>query len=273
MFNESFFIVLRYNLSMTVDLFLDEKVFISVKRASKETGYSQDYIGQLSRKGKIPAKLIGRSWFVNTESLRNYKQSVSSGVTNDVYIDSNLVENKADLGLTSVSSLSKNVVYGDLNIPKLIDKDRSRTLLRFGTQKLLVGSAALVAAFVFLGSVYSWSVYVSPNFFDRFDASVVSYYEEVSKLLSGTKGILSRYGLAQVGSVDGGVDDEDVGLVVLPASGDQHEKIDLVKKNFSDDVEIYFDEDEQSGVIRPVFRSSNSSEDYAFVMVPIKEKK
>src|SRR5690349_17856492 len=61
---------------MTVDLFLQDKRLISVKRASQETGYSQDYIGQLCRQKKVPAKLIGRSWFVDLEYLKKYKQGI-----------------------------------------------------------------------------------------------------------------------------------------------------------------------------------------------------
>src|SRR3989344_6277053 len=47
--------------------------FISSKRASKETGYTQDYIGQLARGGAIAAKRIGGHLYVSESSLRAYK--------------------------------------------------------------------------------------------------------------------------------------------------------------------------------------------------------
>lgn len=52
---------------------LDGISYISSKRASELTGYSQDYIGQLSRSGQIEARRIGGLWFVNIESLRSHK--------------------------------------------------------------------------------------------------------------------------------------------------------------------------------------------------------
>lgn len=37
--------------------------------------YSNDYIGQLSRAGKVNARMMGRTWFVDQESLMNHKRS------------------------------------------------------------------------------------------------------------------------------------------------------------------------------------------------------
>ncbi len=258
---------------MTVDLFLDEKMFISVKRASQETGYSQDYIGQLSRKGKIPAKLIGRSWFVNIDSLKKYRQSSGMGDSITSTAHSNIVDNKEDLGSTSYASAPIAFTNEDLNIPKLVNKSRAKSFFGLGGSKFLVGSAGLVAVFVFFGSSYNWIKYLDPSFFDRFDSGVASYYEKAVSSLSNVRVAMSSFSLAQVGSVDGAGVSEEMGIVVLPNTEDNQERIDLVKQNFSDDVEVYFDKDDQSGVIKPVFRSSQISEDYAFVIVPIKESK
>jgi hypothetical protein len=56
-------------------LTLDGKTYISSRRASELTKYSNDYIGQLCREEKISAKRIGRTWFIQEESLLNYKKS------------------------------------------------------------------------------------------------------------------------------------------------------------------------------------------------------
>ena len=57
---------------MNPSLFFDNKKYISTKEASSKTGYSQDYIGQLVRKGKIDSKKIGRTWYVQEDSILNY---------------------------------------------------------------------------------------------------------------------------------------------------------------------------------------------------------
>ncbi|HVS79441.1 MAG TPA: hypothetical protein VHF05_00505 [Candidatus Paceibacterota bacterium] len=61
---------------MNAEFFIDNKKYISAKRAAKLTGYATDYIGQLARNGKIDSKMIGRSWFVNEESLLGYKKDL-----------------------------------------------------------------------------------------------------------------------------------------------------------------------------------------------------
>ncbi|MEX0934159.1 MAG: hypothetical protein WD003_02825, partial [Candidatus Paceibacterota bacterium] len=62
---------------MNKNLIIEGKNHISVKRASEITGYTNDYIGQLCRAGKIDAKRIERRWFVCEESLLGYIGEVS----------------------------------------------------------------------------------------------------------------------------------------------------------------------------------------------------
>ena len=59
---------------MNEPLNLKGKKFISAKRAAEISGYASDYIGQLSRMGKIEARMVGRTWFVSEESLKNHKR-------------------------------------------------------------------------------------------------------------------------------------------------------------------------------------------------------
>lgn len=48
--------------------------YISSKRASEISGYSQDYIGQLARAGKIIGRRVGGLWYIVSDSLSGYKQ-------------------------------------------------------------------------------------------------------------------------------------------------------------------------------------------------------
>jgi|GEM_PF-4383318 hypothetical protein len=50
--------------------------FLTLKEASKHTGYNQDYIGQLVRAEKIKAKRVGKSWLVDRGSLVSYLNSL-----------------------------------------------------------------------------------------------------------------------------------------------------------------------------------------------------
>jgi len=55
------------------ELTIDEKVYVSSKRAAKITGYAKDYVGQLCREGRVDARLVGRNWYVLEASIMEHR--------------------------------------------------------------------------------------------------------------------------------------------------------------------------------------------------------
>lgn len=55
---------------------LDGKVYEKSAAVAKRFGYTADYMGQLSRSGKIDAQLVGRSWYVYTPSVEEYQETL-----------------------------------------------------------------------------------------------------------------------------------------------------------------------------------------------------
>lgn len=55
------------------ELLIDEKKYLSTKRAAKVTGYAKDYIGQLCREGRVKARQVGRSWYVLESDVRQHR--------------------------------------------------------------------------------------------------------------------------------------------------------------------------------------------------------
>lgn len=55
------------------EILIEEKRYISSKRAAKVTGYAKDYIGQLCREGRVPARLVGRSWYVLESAIADHR--------------------------------------------------------------------------------------------------------------------------------------------------------------------------------------------------------
>lgn len=51
----------------------DGKRYMKSSKAAKTAGYTTDYVGQLCRSKKIDAHLVGRTWYVNEEELKNYR--------------------------------------------------------------------------------------------------------------------------------------------------------------------------------------------------------
>lgn len=54
---------------------LDGKTFMKATSVARELGYTSDYVGQLCRSGKVDAHLVGRSWYVDKNSIRDHKAS------------------------------------------------------------------------------------------------------------------------------------------------------------------------------------------------------
>ncbi len=55
------------------EILIGEKKYVSSKQAAKVTGYAKDYIGQLCREGRVPARLIGRSWYVLESAIHDHR--------------------------------------------------------------------------------------------------------------------------------------------------------------------------------------------------------
>lgn len=73
-----------YTIAMADEITLSGKKFVSSKRAAEETGYAQDYIGQLARGGSIEAQRVGGLWYVSLHSLRSYKSKPEDAESADI---------------------------------------------------------------------------------------------------------------------------------------------------------------------------------------------
>ncbi len=55
------------------------KTYISSKRAAKMANYTNDYVGQLCREGRVSCRRIGRDWYVKEESILEHKSKKERG--------------------------------------------------------------------------------------------------------------------------------------------------------------------------------------------------
>lgn len=63
----------RYNLRMEEISVKGEK-YVKATILAKKFGYTSDYLGQLCRGEQVKSVLVGRSWYVNEDSLRAHRQ-------------------------------------------------------------------------------------------------------------------------------------------------------------------------------------------------------
>lgn len=59
-------------------LIIDTMEYVSVEEAAEITGYSEQYIRRLLRKGRIKAAKKGYMWWVDLDSLKAYKQQMDA---------------------------------------------------------------------------------------------------------------------------------------------------------------------------------------------------
>ena len=69
------------------------KNFIALPEATKNSGYTRDYLGQLIRQKKIYGEKFGREWFTTRESLQ--KHLAAQGRT----LEQNLISLKEAVGI------------------------------------------------------------------------------------------------------------------------------------------------------------------------------
>lgn len=102
------------------ELFIEDKKYISSKQAAKITGYAKDYVGQLCREGRVPARLVGRSWYVLEGAIQDHRFGNPSNETTEEPIKNS---NK-----TSIESTWDSPRYEATSLESLADlKDTSTT--------------------------------------------------------------------------------------------------------------------------------------------------
>lgn len=55
------------------ELIIEDKKYVSSKRAADLTGYAKDYVGQLAREGYVEARRVGRSWYVLESAIQDHR--------------------------------------------------------------------------------------------------------------------------------------------------------------------------------------------------------
>lgn len=54
-------------------LVLNGKEYVKASKAARDLGYTSDYVGQLCRGGHVDAHLVGRTWYVNPDTLTTHR--------------------------------------------------------------------------------------------------------------------------------------------------------------------------------------------------------
>jgi len=108
------------------ELKLDGKIYVSSKRAAEITGYAKDYIGQLSRAGKLDSKMVGRNWYINKDSLqalqKPHKHDYRAWAASKVTTKWPMHKIQSARSISTSASELKARKYGSLYPRKIVDE-------------------------------------------------------------------------------------------------------------------------------------------------------
>jgi hypothetical protein len=106
---------------MSLEIFFENKKYISVKTASSLTGYSKDYIGQLCRQDKIIHHRVGRVWYVEEQSITDYKNTPSTFDFSKNLSHQDNLESHAEHAEASAPGAEKNVTRASSRSSEISD--------------------------------------------------------------------------------------------------------------------------------------------------------
>lgn len=219
----------------------------SIRSAAERTGYSRDYITRLAREGKIVASQIGRQWFVDFDSLKEYATAVANEQT---LRHQQLSEERRRerLGVEKKQSTPKR---------KIPNTTLRAQTLAVGVLCLGLGLGVLLNQIPTLSSGFSTQVASAPLVQSTQGHTTKS--DSVETLT--TSGVNFSHESVGLSTMDGA----SRGILLLPEGGDATTNpTDL----FSDEVKVVTDESGQKFVVR-VNEKGEVVEKIPFVVVPV----
>ncbi|HTK32995.1 MAG TPA: helix-turn-helix domain-containing protein [Candidatus Paceibacterota bacterium] len=277
-------------------IIIDGKIYISARRGAEIAGYSADYVGQLCRAGKIDCAMIGRSWYVGKESILKHQEEAFKA--NQTSFKS--TEIKSPYSHVPVSAFPLLLTSPHGGSVSAIPRTMSEQVVQAAHQVVhdahRATPRALIASLLVTAVVGAGALLVSPLFmststvsFDESNSASVAQADSSSRAASLIKESLSAIYGASVKYTALGIDpsmsavtdqssnDADPyqelaygGLVVTPSQGTTTDAklANAITNSFSDPVEVRKNENTNTGVITPMFRTVKGH-DFMYVLVPV----
>ncbi len=255
---------------MSQQVTINGKKFEPSAALAREFGYSMDYISRLAREGKVEATRVGRQWFVEALSLKNFVEEISK--QKEITREQIRTERKLELMVSNqVATNRKSIV--DNSKAVTVEADYNPNIFR---NYFNIFSAATGTALILLAGVLS-SVLINPNDFYSFYASLdfdnFSNNFSLKNSSDVTAGALAPWiKLTETKTVTVKEKEDShapTSGVVLFEERQSDTELERVRNSFSDEVEINF-EGEDTGVITPIFKKHRGDE-YQFLMVPVSD--
>lgn len=249
---------------------INEKELKPSATLAREFGYSIDYISKLAREGKVEATKVGRQWFVEMTSLKNFVDNISK--KKEINRIRLRAQRKIELESYSIQKSDQKIHSQDYfrnRFGRVSVFDPSHSFVRYFD----IATSAIGSFLVIIAGVL-FSMVISPSEFHDWYASLDRewflktnpYDMKSSDVIAGAFGSWVEPKETSYVSSTHDNSQPSSGLVVFSEYKSKSE-LDRVRASFSDEVEVKFESDDV-GVITPVFLNGRGDE-YQFLMVPV----
>lgn len=272
------------------ELYFDNKKYLSSKYAGKISGYTNDYVARLCRTGRMKGRMVGRTWYVEKDSLtsfsiKNNQQKIkrSKELSNERRKEYEGVLKKPtfNIGVTKRFSIEfpfdteslffKKGVAVTVAIVLIVG---SYTFRDFSYSDYKHTAVAVIETIKYfdLDSVANGVAATEKSIGSMFESTLERTIVTIKYFAVGAYDTLTQGFIRTDGSIVE-FDKEREGIVVVLSSEQSSDSAvkQKIKESFSDEIEIIPDESGQAGIIRPVFKKSEG-QDYVYVLVPINGK-
>lgn len=263
--------------------------YFAASAIARQVGYTPDYVTKLAREQKVKATRVGRQWFVDPYSLKQFINSVR--VQKQMRSAELRRERRNELS-DSVATRGPSLMQKAYTVADKAVRVVAPSAHRYAPQlHAAVQTGAIALSGVVLGvMIYGTSaesliatglravtatesatheLYVAvEKTHDTLPAlSVESLQRGIRELFLSSISGMERF-LAVMMSGDEHFDHP--GVVVVPTSDDSVSDVHSIQESFSDEVNVTFDPDApNTGVVTPVFKE-RSGDGYRFLMVPVR---
>ncbi len=246
---------------MSSTLTIEDKEYVTATVAGRHFEYTKEYILYLIKQGKIDGRKVGHKWYVNIPSAEVFfrdAQEVRTQRNNEIR-EVRKIELKQH---TKAKAPSKHHAVLVETLAVLV------LALGIGTAGYMGTTTGAQTATVSESNV---------SFFESFANSIFSFFSPQDAVVF-TKEVIPTTPASQnqnTASAFDGVSAQigtttHTAIVVAPGEIFTATTVQAVRESFSDPVEVSVDPaNADTGVITPIFKGSDS-EEYRFLMVPIK---
>lgn len=129
---------------MSTQVEINGDTFLPIKDAAKLVSYSKDYVARLAREQKIVATQIGRQWFIDTASLKNFAEV--AGVEQTIRKQQLSLERKREQTVREEVVAIKKKKIGKVKLVKVRAQLAATMALSLG---LMIGGAVYTSSALF----------------------------------------------------------------------------------------------------------------------------